>query len=82
MTVRGRRSIPRRGWVQVQRLANPLINEVIIGTKDKDEWNAQGAERGGQFLDYYLNPRLALALELVFGVPAAKTGAPISSTRS
>src|SRR3954471_2022745 len=28
-------------WVQVQRLANPLVNEVIIGTKDKDEWNAE-----------------------------------------
>src|SRR5262249_17236123 len=26
--------------VQVQRLANPLINEAIIGTKDKDRWNA------------------------------------------
>ena len=25
---------------QVQRLANPLVNEVIIGTKDKDHWNA------------------------------------------
>ena len=28
---------------------------------------------GSRFEDYYLNPRLALALELVFGVPAAKT---------
>jgi hypothetical protein len=25
-------------------------------------------------VDYYLNPRLALALEVVFGVPAGKTG--------
>ena len=25
---------------QVQRLANPLVNEVIIGTPDKDDWNA------------------------------------------
>jgi Domain of unknown function (DUF4331) len=58
---------------QVQRLANPLINETIIGTEDKDRWNAREPHRERRFADYYLNPRLALALELVFGVPAAKT---------
>jgi Domain of unknown function (DUF4331) len=62
------------GLVQVQRLANPLINEAIIGTEDKDRWNGSEPEDEGRFLDYYLNPRLALALELVFGVPADKTG--------
>ena len=58
-------------WVQVQRLANPLINETIIGTEDKDRWNALEPERESVFLDYYRNPRLALALQLVYGVPAA-----------
>lgn len=57
-------------WVQVQRLANPLVNEAIIGTEDKDRWNATRPERESAFLDYYNNPRLALALELVYGVPA------------
>lgn len=61
-------------WVQVQRLANPLINEAVIGTEDKDFWNALRPQREEAFLDYYLNPRLALALELIFGVPAAKSG--------
>src|SRR5262245_15219311 len=28
----------RGKWVQVQRLANPLVNEVIIGLQDKDRW--------------------------------------------
>jgi hypothetical protein len=60
--------------VQVQRLANPLINETIIGTEDKDEWNSREPEEESRFADYYLNPRLALALQLVFGVPAATTG--------
>lgn len=65
----------RRGrFVQVQRLANPLINEAIIGTKDKDRWNATEPEHEDRFLDYYLNPRLALALQLVFGVPADTSG--------
>jgi len=58
---------------QVQRLANPLVNEVIIGTVDKDRWNALEPEDEQRFEDYYLTPRLALAMELVFGVPADKT---------
>ena len=68
--------VSKRGgpWVQVQRLANPLINEAVIGTEDKDRWNATEPEDEEQFLDYYLNPRLALALQLVFGVPAATSG--------
>ena len=61
------------GFDQVQRLANPLVNEAIIGTPDKDEWNALEPEQEGRFEDYYLNPRLALALEVVYGVPADKT---------
>jgi hypothetical protein len=61
-------------WVQVQRLANPLINETIIGTEDKDRWNALRPQEEQAFLDYYINPRLALALELIFGVPADKSG--------
>ncbi|MBA3718340.1 MAG: DUF4331 domain-containing protein [Actinobacteria bacterium] len=68
------------GYQQVERLANPLVNEAIIGTPDKDAWNAiddQGGQYGSQenkYLDYYLNPRLALALQLVYGVPAGTTG--------
>lgn len=63
-----------RGYAQVQRLANPLINETIIGTEDKDRWNALAPQQEQRFLDYYQNPRLALALQLVFGVPAATSG--------
>ncbi len=60
-------------WVQVQRLANPLVNEAIIGTVDKDHWNAEEPNQESQFVDYYLNPRLAFAMQLVFGVTAATT---------
>jgi hypothetical protein len=55
-------------YVQVQRLANPLVNEVIIGTVDKDRWNATEPQDEGQFLDYYLKPRVSLALQLASGV--------------
>jgi Domain of unknown function (DUF4331) len=58
-------------WVQVQRLANPLINEAIIGTADKDRWNALDPSKESKFVDYYTNPRLDTALKAVFGLDAA-----------
>ena len=70
---RGRSRQAQGGWVQVQRLANPLVNELIIGTKDKDRWNSQDPQQESQFLDYYENPRLALAMSLVFGAPVPAT---------
>jgi hypothetical protein len=57
-------------WVQVQRLANPLVNEVIIATEHKDRWNATDPWRERRFVRYYDNPRLVTALETVFGVDA------------
>ena len=58
-------------WVQVQRLANPLVNEAIIGTQDKDRWNRLDPRKESAFLDYYVNPRLDAALQAVFGAPAS-----------
>jgi hypothetical protein len=58
-------------WVQVQRLANPLVNEAIIGTADKDRWNALDPSKESKFVDYYTNPRLDAALEAVFGADAS-----------
>ena len=55
--------------VQVQRLANPLVNELIIGTADKDLWNALEPNDESRFLPYYLKPRFALAEQLVFNTP-------------
>ncbi|HET9906672.1 MAG TPA: DUF4331 domain-containing protein [Anaerolineales bacterium] len=57
-------------WVQVQRLANPLVNEAIIGTVDKDRWNKRDPRNESAFVEYYTNPRLATALEVVFGADA------------
>ena len=57
-------------WVQVQRLANPLVNEAIIGTVDKDRWNSLDPSKEKRFVEYYTNPRLVTALEVVFGADA------------
>ena len=54
-------------------MANPLVNELIIGTGYKDRWNATDPATESQFLDFYQNPRLAAVLNLAFGIPIPAT---------
>src|SRR5215813_8045359 len=56
-------------WVQVSRMANPLVNELIIPTPSKDRWNALEPEQEGRLQAFYKNPVIATELSLVFGVP-------------
>lgn len=56
---------PGGAWVQVSRLGQPLVNEVVIGLKDKDKFNASRPSGDGQFLDYVTNPTLPALLGLV-----------------
>jgi Domain of unknown function (DUF4331) len=59
-------------WTQVSRLGQPLVNEVVIGLKDKDKFNASKPSGDGQFLDYVTHPTLPALLGLVLaGNPAA-----------
>lgn len=52
-------TVENRGpYVQVSRLANPLVNEVIIPTGKKDYWNSQRPQNDAQFEKYYLSPEL------------------------
>jgi hypothetical protein len=60
--------------VQVARMANPLINELIIGTGQKDRWNATDPEDEAQFLDFYLNSRLATVINLAFNTTFPTSG--------
>ncbi|MBS1212241.1 MAG: hypothetical protein H6R26_857, partial [Proteobacteria bacterium] len=53
--------------VQVARLANPLVNELIINTPAKDFWNTQEPESEARFQEFYKAPVIATALDLVFG---------------
>jgi Domain of unknown function (DUF4331) len=58
-------------WVQVSRLGNPLVNEVVIGLRDKDKFNASHPSGDTQFLDYVSHPTLPALLGLVLaGNPA------------
>ncbi|MEP6887921.1 MAG: DUF4331 domain-containing protein [Nitrospirales bacterium] len=55
-------------FAQVARMANPLVNELIIAEDSKDRWNATEAELEGQCcLPFYCTSALATALNQVFG---------------
>ena len=61
-------------WVQVSRLGNPLINEVIIPRHLKDYWNASKPKDDKQFKKYYENPELAGLVNLLYpGLPDVAT---------
>jgi hypothetical protein len=60
---------PGGAWVQVSRLGMPLVNEVVIGLKDKDKFNASSPRGDGQFIDYVTNPTLPALLEIALAIP-------------
>jgi hypothetical protein len=53
--------------VQVSRLGQPLVNEVVIGLKDKDTFNASQPKDDAQFANYVTNPTLPALIQLLFG---------------
>jgi hypothetical protein len=56
----------KKQWVQVSRLGNPLINEVLIPTQLKDKWNASTPDKDKQFEQYYSSPILAKLLNQLY----------------
>jgi Domain of unknown function (DUF4331) len=61
-----------KNMVQVSRLGMPLVNELVIGLKDKDAFNASEPKNDGQFADYVTNPTLPALVELLFGADGVK----------
>jgi hypothetical protein len=61
-------------YVQVSRLGNPLINEVIIPLGKKDNWNALDPADDKQFQKYYETPELAGLINLLYpALPDTRT---------
>jgi hypothetical protein len=54
-------------YVQISRLGSPLVNEVVIGLKDKNKFNASKPKDDVQFRDYVTNPTLPSILEVLYG---------------
>ena len=57
---------------QVQRLGNPLINELVIGTGSKDYWSMSFPVNDSQFAAFDLDPLIARIFNSVYGfnIPA------------
>jgi hypothetical protein len=71
--LRGRRGYGSR-WVQVSRLGNPLINEVIIPIGQKDKFNRTSpANDAKNFGTYVLNPEPARLLNALFHLGVKET---------
>jgi hypothetical protein len=69
-----------KGFRQVSRLGHALVNEVVIGIRDKDRFNASEPKDDAQFLPYVTNPSLPFLIEALFGSAGVK--APTLSPRS
>ena len=55
-------------WQQVQRMGNPLINELIIGNGSKDRFSMDAPENDSQFANFFLRPLLATVFGSI-GIP-------------
>ncbi len=59
-------------FTQVSRLANPLVNELVIGLKDKDRFNASLPANDAQFLTYVTNPTVPTLIGSLFASAGVK----------
>ena len=73
ITTRGAATRNSGAWVQVNRLANPLVNEVVIPTGLKDQWNALQPSQEGRFQQYYKTPILAAVINKLYKLGAPET---------
>ncbi len=53
-------------WVQVSRLGQPLVNEVVIPLGKKDRFNASRPSHDAQFLDHVITPELANLIPVLY----------------
>lgn len=63
-------------WAQVSRLGMPLVNEVVIGLKDKDTFNSSKPKDDGQFATYVTNPTLPALIQTLYPSAPAPTNFP------
>jgi hypothetical protein len=75
VTTRGGATRSSGPWVQVNRLGNPLVNEVVIPTGLKDRWNSQQPWNESAYRKYYESPILAAVIKR----PAATISSPSCS---
>lgn len=76
-TLRSNTADPQGGgpFVQVNRMGNPLFNEVLVALRDKDNYNrALPTDDAARFATYATNPEVAVLINTVFGTSIPTTG--------
>jgi len=62
-------------WIQINRLGNPLFNEVLVAIQDKDNYNRDVPTNDStKYAKYASSPEVAVLLNAVFGTNFVTTG--------
>jgi hypothetical protein len=56
-------------FVQVSRLGNPLVNEVVVPANLKDFYNRSTPDTDAKFLGKVTDPEVPVLVELIYGIP-------------
>jgi len=68
-------NVDNGGWIQVNRLGNPLFNEVLVAIQDKDNYNRDvPTNDAAKYAKYAANPEVATLINAVFGTSLATSG--------
>jgi hypothetical protein len=78
LTDKNDKTKPSKQFVEVSRLGNPLVNELVIGLPDKDKWNSSQPKDDAQFLTYVTNPTVPALIQALFPSVTAPTLFPRS----
>ncbi len=62
----GRNAYTSRSMVQIQRMGNPLFNELLIGIGSKDKFSMSKPKNDVQFANFALDPVLARVLNALY----------------
>lgn len=60
-------------WVQVSRLGNPLVNEVVIGVGVKDTFNGLAPTGDAAALNFVTSPTVPVLMQALFGLQTPPT---------
>jgi hypothetical protein len=62
-------------WIQVNRMGNPLFNEVLVALRDKDNYNrTDPTTDSARFRKYAENPEVGALINIIYGTSIATTG--------
>jgi len=62
-------------WIQINRLGNPLFNEVLVAIQDKDNYNRDvPTNDAARYAQYASTPEIATLINAVFGTTLATSG--------